>query len=203
MPPLLMTVAAVFSFLVFTTAPTDTSVSDLADRYHLRVTPSDSSLITETKSLSSPANELVDNNLDSFIVATMTQYHIAGLSACIVRDGGIAWQGAYGYANIAANIEVADTTLFMLASVSKTITGMALMKLWENGYFDLDDNINDYMPIVVVNPNFPTQPITFRMLLSHTSSLKDNRAGMYSTYVYGYTPYPLEDYVAPYFLPGS
>ena len=203
MPLSPMTVAAVISFLVFTIAATDTSVSELADRNRLRITPNDSSRVIESKSLHSPANELVDNNLDSFIVATMTQYHIAGLSACIVRDGGIAWQGAYGYANVAASIEVTDTTLFMLASVSKTVTGMALMKLWENGHFDLDDDINDYMPINVVNPNFPNLPITFRMLLSHTSSLKDNWTVMYSTYVYGDTPFLLEDYVAAYFVPGG
>ncbi len=194
---------SVDSFLFFAIVGTDTSAPDLADRHSLRVTPGDSLPIAETKSLRSPSDELVASNLDSFIVATMTQNHIAGLSACIVRDGGIAWQHAYGYANIAANIRVADTTLFMLASVSKTVTGMALMKLWENGHFDLDDNINDYLPIAVVNPNFPNSPITFRMLLSHTSSLKDNWTVMYSTYVYGDTPFLLEDYVADYFVPGG
>ncbi len=142
-------------------------------------------------------------SLDSFITATMSQNHIAGLSACIVRDSGIAWQGTYGLANIEANTSVNDSTLFMLASVSKTVTGLALMQLWEQGSFGLDDDINDYLPIAIVNPNFPGQPITFRMLLSHTSSLKDNWTVMYSTYVYGDTPIPLDEYVAAYFVPGG
>src|SRR5690606_26014647 len=59
-------------------------------------------------------------SLDSFIVATMAQTHIAGLSACIVRDGAIAWSGAFGYSYVDAGIPVTDSTLFMLASVSKT-----------------------------------------------------------------------------------
>jgi CubicO group peptidase (beta-lactamase class C family) len=77
------------------------------------------------------------------------------------------------------------------------------MQLWESGAFELDDDINDYMPIQIVNPNHPASPITFRMLLSHTSSLNDNWTVMYSTYVQGDTPIPLDQYVEDYFLPGG
>jgi len=142
-------------------------------------------------------------SLDSFIVATMAQTHIAGLSACIVRDGAIAWSGAFGYSYVDGGIPVTDSTLFMLASVSKTVTGLALMQLWENGNFELDDNINDYLPFPIVNPNYPSAPITFRQLLTHTSSLNDNWDVMFSTYVYGDTPIPLDQYLADYFVPGG
>jgi hypothetical protein len=59
------------------------------------------------------------------------------------------------------------------------------------------------MPIDVINPYHPDIPITFRQLLSHVSSLRDNWDVMYSTYVIGDSPYQLEDYVAMYFLPGG
>lgn len=154
-------------------------------------------------SSSSAANRIaiVNQPLDSFIISTMEQYHIAGLAACIVSGGTVKWVGNYGYANIAAGDLVDDSTQFMLASVSKTFTGLALMQLWEQGLFELDDDINDYLPISIRNPNFPDTPITFRMLLSHTSSLRDNYSVMFSTYVYGDTPIPLDQYVAEYFLP--
>jgi len=113
-------------------------------------------------------------NLDSFIVAKMSQYHIPGLAASIVKEGDIYWTCAYGFANIEDSIEVTDTTLFMLASVSKTVTGVALMQLWEAGLFQLDNDINNYLPFEVHNPNFPDSVITFRMLLTHTSSINDN-----------------------------
>ncbi|UCH10821.1 MAG: beta-lactamase family protein, partial [Fidelibacterota bacterium] len=111
--------------------------------------------------------------LDSFIIATMDQYHIPGLSACILRDGEIIRTYSYGYANVEEGREVTDSTTFILASVSKTITATAIMQLWEKGLFGLDDNINNYLPpeLQIIHPAFPDVPITFRQLLTHTSSI--------------------------------
>ena len=66
-----------------------------------------------------------------------------------------------------------DSTLFFLASISKTFIGVALMQLWEDGLFGLDDDVSGYLPFEVQHFYFPTEPITFRMLLSHTSSIQD------------------------------
>ena len=140
-------------------------------------------------------------NLDSFIIAKMDQYHIPGLAASIVRNDEIIWTGTYGFANIEDSIEVTDTTLFMLASVSKTVTAVALMKLWEVGRFGLDDDINNYLPFEVHNPNFPDSVITFRMLLSHTSSIRDNWGEM--PYWSGDSPIPLGQYLEDYLVPGG
>jgi len=141
--------------------------------------------------------------VDSFILRTMQTYHIPGVSACIAKDGRIVWTGSYGHAIIEQDVPVMDTTLFMLASISKTFTGAALLQLWEAGLFDLDDDINDYLPFTVFNPNYPDSVITFRMLLTHTSSLRDNWDVMFSTYVYGDSPIPLGEYMEEYFTPGG
>ncbi|GEM_PF-193117 len=140
---------------------------------------------------------------DSLIISVMNSNNIPGLSACTIKNDSITWRGAFGYANFAENRKVTDSTLFMLASVSKTITGLALLQLWEAGRFELDDDINDYLPAPIVNPHFPDSPVTFRMLLTHTSSFRDNWSVMFSTYVQGDTPIPLDQYVASYFLPGG
>jgi CubicO group peptidase (beta-lactamase class C family) len=141
--------------------------------------------------------------VDSFILSTMDTYHIQGVAAAVAKDGRIVWTGSYGYAIIDQDVRVADTTLFMLASISKTFTGAALLQLWEAGLFDLDDDINDYLPFAVFNPNHPDSVITFRMLLTHTSSLRDNWNVMYAVYVYGDSPIPLGEYVEQYFTPGG
>lgn len=143
------------------------------------------------------------STIDSLITLIMEDYHVAGVSTSVIRNNNIVWNRSYGFANIKNWIPVTDTTAFMLASVSKTITGAALLKLWEQGLFNLDDNINDYMPIRIVNPYCPDSVITFRMLLTHTSSLKDNWDVMFSTYVPGDTPIRLDEYVRSYFLPGG
>ena len=71
--------------------------------------------------ISSETPTAIDNPvaLDSFIVAKMQQYHFPGLQACIIKDDQIIWKGAFGYANIAENKLVTDSTLFSIASVSK------------------------------------------------------------------------------------
>jgi len=75
------------------------------------------------------------SDLDSFLEAKMEQYHFPGLQACIVNRDSILWKGNYGYANIAQNKMVGDSTLFNIESISKPVTATAVMQLWENGLF--------------------------------------------------------------------
>ncbi len=63
-------------------------------------------------------------------------------------------------------------TQFRIASVTKMVTAIGLMRLWEVGLFNLDTPLTEYLPMKVVNPAFPEVGITARQLLSHTSSIK-------------------------------
>ena len=69
---------------------------------------------------------------------------------------------------------VTPETLFLIGSVSKTITATALMQLFEEGKFGLDDDIDNYLPFHVDIPFQPDAPVTFRQLLTHTASIDDN-----------------------------
>jgi CubicO group peptidase (beta-lactamase class C family) len=60
-----------------------------------------------------------------------------------------------------------------VGSVSKTLIGVSLMQLVEQGKIKLDDDINTYLPFKVINPYFPQDRITVRHLATHTSTLKD------------------------------
>ncbi|MCP5108541.1 MAG: beta-lactamase family protein [bacterium] len=140
--------------------------------------------------------------IDTFIEETMTTDNIAGLAACIVKDGRVAWAAGYGYANIEKNIPVTGDTLFGLASISKTPTVTILMQLYEQGMFQLDHDVNDYLPFTVRNPEYPDIPITFRMLMTHTSSMEDNWAVM-TYYSDRDSPIPLGEYIEAYVTPGS
>jgi CubicO group peptidase (beta-lactamase class C family) len=112
--------------------------------------------------------------LDSFFVKYMATYHIPGMAACIIKKNRVAWQGYYGFANLARNIPVSDSTIFFLASISKTVVATALMQLYEAGRFQLSDDVNKYLPFAVTNPSYPNVPITFKMLLTHTTSIQDD-----------------------------
>ena len=66
---------------------------------------------------------------------------------------------------------VDENTCFRIASVTKWVTAIGLMTLYDQGRLDLDRDISEYLPFKVRNPAYPDTPITARMLLSHTSSL--------------------------------
>ena len=141
-------------------------------------------------------------SIDSYITNAMHSDHIPGLAACIVKRREIVWIGTYGYANIEKKIPVNTDTLFKLASVCKTITAAAMMQMFEQGKFRLDKDINDYLPFPVRNPAYPSVPITFRMLLIHTSGMRDNWDVM--TYYKGRdSSIPLSEYMLNYLTPGG
>ena len=81
---------------------------------------------------------------------------------------------SYGYADIADEKPITEDTIFQMASVSKTVTGTAIMQLSDAGIIDIDEGINTYLPFDVHNPSHPDDIITARMLLTHTSSIIDN-----------------------------
>jgi CubicO group peptidase (beta-lactamase class C family) len=118
--------------------------------------------------------EKTSNFIDPFeenITYWMDRGHIPGLSACIVINDSIAWEKGYGYANIKKKINATGDTIYLGASISKTITATAIMQLWEKGLIDLDEDVSNHLPFELRNPSFPDKEITFRMLLSHHSSL--------------------------------
>jgi CubicO group peptidase (beta-lactamase class C family) len=105
--------------------------------------------------------------------AVAVENKLIGMSVAVVCHGTVADVHHYGLSDIPRSIPVTDSTMYRVASISKSVTASALMKLFEQGYFSLDENISDYLGFNVYNPNYPAEPITFRMILSHTSGLQD------------------------------
>jgi len=112
--------------------------------------------------------------LDAFIQSEMSAERFPGLSAVIVKDGKIIWVESYGFADVQNAIPVEDTTVFLLASISKLFTGTASMHAVEAGILNLDANINTYLPFSVQVPGYSGSPLTIRQLMTHTSSINDN-----------------------------
>ncbi|MCY7411188.1 MAG: serine hydrolase [Chitinophagales bacterium] len=111
--------------------------------------------------------------LDEKLTTIFSDYQLLGMSVVEVCNNEITFSKGYGLADFENNLSITDSTLYRIASISKSITATALMKLYEQGLFHLDDDISDYLGFTLRNPNFPDDPITFRMVLSHTSSIKD------------------------------
>ncbi len=144
------------------------------------------------------------DDLGTFIEKKINKAGITGISIAMIKDDEIisTWQA--GYANVENNAPVTDKTIFQIASVSKTVTGTAVMQLYEQRLISLDDDINQYLPFTIVHPQYPDNPITFRKLLTHTAGLKENWDVIMGSYTIatggGDSMVPLEEFVKEYFV---
>ncbi|MGZ5198948.1 MAG: serine hydrolase domain-containing protein [Telluria sp.] len=102
---------------------------------------------------------------------------LASLSVVAVRHGEIVYTNQLGSKRLPTTTtpgRPADAnTMYRIASVSKFVTTLGAMKLVEQGRLKLDADISEVLGYRLRNPNFPDKPITLRMLLTHTSSLRD------------------------------
>ena len=141
--------------------------------------------------------------IDSFMEKKMNETGIVGIGAAIIINKKIVWTKGYGYADRENKSPFTISTIMNIGSISKTFTGVCIMKAVEDGKVSLDEDINAYLPFAVINPNFPNEKITLRHLATHTSGLAD-RDPFYSdsTYFYGGTkPEPLGEFLKNYFSP--
>ena len=142
-------------------------------------------LLGACASMPSLNHTMLDTVLDTelkAIVAAPTRA-LASLSVAAVRGGVVVADRQYGHraidnTNPANSIAADSDTLYRIASISKFITALGVMKLVEEGKVALDTDVSDYLGYPLRNPHFPDTAITLRMLMNHTSSLRDD-AGYY------------------------
>ncbi|MFZ9814508.1 MAG: serine hydrolase domain-containing protein, partial [Candidatus Kapaibacteriota bacterium] len=108
-------------------------------------------------------------SLDSLV----KKYDIIGGTILRFNQDGIK-QYSFGKASVEQNIQWTDSTYFRVASISKFIAAIAVMQLLERGKFDLDTDISTILHVPFRNPAYPSIPITIRMLLNHTSTIRDS-----------------------------
>ncbi len=93
------------------------------------------------------------------------------------KDGEIVFSQCYGFANKVGKEPVTEETYFKLASVSKLVTAVSVMKLVENSQLDLDQDIGEILgdpAYHAANPNYPKIALTSRMLMTHTAAINDS-----------------------------
>ena len=108
-----------------------------------------------------------DETLESRIQSLMTSAQIPSLGACIIINDTVVWAQGFG--------DQPDLdTVFMIGSITKSFTSIAILQLYERNLLDLDDNVDDYLPFNVRHPDYPTMNVTIEMLLTHTAGLPTN-----------------------------
>ncbi len=123
--------------------------------------------------------------LDKAMEAMVREQKLPGLVALVARRGKIVLHKAYGQADAPANRALKKDDIFRIASMSKAITATAVMMLYEEGKFSLDDPISKWIPAFknprvlqdfsTADSSYTTRPasteITIRHLLTHTSGI--------------------------------
>jgi CubicO group peptidase (beta-lactamase class C family) len=110
--------------------------------------------------------QIVD--IEKTITAFMADEHAPSVSVAIVKDGKIAWTGAYGLSDLENFVPAKTSTMYRLASISKPITATAIMQLVQGGKIDLDAPAQKYCPA------YPQKQwtITTRELLGHLAGVR-------------------------------
>jgi CubicO group peptidase (beta-lactamase class C family) len=137
---------------------------------------------------------------DSLNVAVklMQQYvdsgKLAGISVMVIRNNETVLRKNFGFADIQNKKPIADNTIFRIFSMTKPITTVALMTLYDEGKFKLDDKVSDFIPEFADTKVYNAEtkklepqktPMTIRHLLTHTSGLTygwDQKAHVDSLY---------------------
>jgi CubicO group peptidase (beta-lactamase class C family) len=123
---------------------------------------------------------------------------VAGASAVVWKDGREVYFGTAGYADREAKKPMRRDTLVQIFSMTKPVTGVALMQLWEQGRFHLDDPLSNYLPEYAETKVFkgmdaagmpilapPGRPILIRDILRHTAGFGYHPGPTYPEQVLG------------------
>jgi len=130
----------------------------------------------ELSGLSADTLQLATEKLQEYIDSSK----FAGISALIYKDGETVYRKNFGYADLESEKPMDDNTIFRIFSMTKPITAAALMTLYDEGKFVLDDKVSRFIPefaeTKVFNPETkslePQQnELTIRHLLTHTSGI--------------------------------
>ena len=120
--------------------------------------------------------------LDAYMAKAVADGRVAGMITLLARHGQIVDEKTYGVKSLATSAPMTRDTIFRLYSMSKPITGVAMMMLFEDGRWRLDDPVSRFVPefktLKVMTGTDPSgailvedmkRPMTMRQLMSHTA----------------------------------
>jgi len=121
-------------------------------------------LLAQEKGLSSEKRAQIEKAVSAFITANS----VPGVSVAVVQNGQPIWSAGFGMSDLEDFTPATSSTLYRLGSISKPITAVAILQLFERGKLDLDAPVQKYCP------SFPQKdsPITSRQLLAHLGGIR-------------------------------
>lgn len=127
----------------------------------------------ETQKTTEKSNTAINDTLTKNLQLAYDKDAIIGFSVSVVDENGLIYDNGFGFKDIEQNKIYNSNTIQNIASISKTLIGISLLKAQELGNLNINDPINKYLPFKIVNPNYPENPILIKHLAYHTSSIID------------------------------
>jgi CubicO group peptidase (beta-lactamase class C family) len=141
-------------------------------------------LIAITTMLTAAAASDVKGNLDGFdefMSAAMREFKVPGAAVAVVKDGKIILSKGYGYRDVARQLPMTGTTIFPIASITKSFTVTALGTLVDQGRLDWDKPVREYLPGFRMYDPVMTEQLTPRDMVTHRSGLPRHDLIWYSS----------------------
>jgi CubicO group peptidase (beta-lactamase class C family) len=124
--------------------------------------------VVSTASVAQAPPDPIFDKLSDLVTAKMREHHVPGVALGVLRDGRATIRG-FGVTNVDNPQPITEDTVFPLASISKTVTTTAVMRLVEQGRVDLDAPVRKYLPEFRVADEAASRSVTIRHLVTHTS----------------------------------
>ena len=99
------------------------------------------------------------------------EYHMAGMSVAVVKDGEVVSADGYGLRNVADNLPMTKDTVLPVGSITKSFTALALGILADEGKLDWDEPVKTYIPWLKLSSQLLTDNVTTRDLLCHRTGV--------------------------------
>ncbi len=115
--------------------------------------------------------EFDPKQVDSFVTAYKEFFNVTGVSLAIIKNGEIVYDKHFGYGNMITKTPVDSTSVFEIASVSKTIFAFAINRLADKKIINLDEPLYKFLEFAQLRDDPRAQKITARHILSHQSGL--------------------------------
>ena len=106
-------------------------------------------------------------------IEKMNKYKYSGVNMLLFIKDEILESTSLGYASIENKTPLALDNIFRIASISKVVVALAIMKLVEEGKIDVEEDISKYLGYKVRNPHFPDDVIKVKYVMTQTSSISD------------------------------
>jgi len=120
--------------------------------------------------------------LEAQIAEVLRREGVPGVGLALVDADGVTWAGGVGVADDASGRPVDEHTVFRVASITKSIVGLGVMRLHEQGALDLDQPLHEALPELPLDNRWSEQsPVTLAHALEHTAGFDDMHFNEYFT----------------------